>query len=145
MIGLFANPRVHPNGKIAIIMVVTLGCLSLSDWPFLNRDPTVPASVLAAAQEYGVTALQADDPSKPGTFQYRSFTYSSGKDLHRDEFGDRTNLISNSVNAFAYIEMAMAEELVLGLRPDCATAKWRYGCRRARDLFRSFLSFTAIT
>ena len=104
MIGLLASPRVYPKGKIAIIMVVTLGCLSLNDWPVLNKDSSVPASVLASAQEYGVTALQADDPSKPGTFQYRSFTYSSGKDLHRDEFGDGTNLVSNSVNASAYIK-----------------------------------------
>lgn len=104
MIGLIANPSVNPKGKIAVILAVTIGCLSLSYLPSFNKDSAVPSSVLAVAEEDGVTALQAGNPSEPGTFQYRSFTYSSGKDRHRDEFGKGTDLVSSSVNSSAYIK-----------------------------------------
>jgi len=44
------------------------------------------------------------DPSEPGNYPYRYFTYASGKDKHRAEFGKETDLLSSSVDASEYIE-----------------------------------------
>ncbi len=44
-----------------------------------------------------------DDPSAPGSDAYRFFTYGSGQDLHRPEFGREADLISSPVDASAYI------------------------------------------
>ncbi|MFC5649198.1 alpha/beta hydrolase [Paenibacillus solisilvae] len=104
MIGLISNPRLHPSPKIAVITAVTLGCISLSFWPPQNNGTSVTASVQDEAEEDGTAALQSANPSVPGSFQYRSFTYSSGQDRHRDEFGKGTDLVSSTVNASAYIK-----------------------------------------
>lgn len=49
-------------------------------------------------------ALELRDPSLPGAYSFRSFTYGSGADLHRKEYGEETTLVSKPADAFSYIE-----------------------------------------
>lgn len=44
------------------------------------------------------------NPSEVGEYNYNYFTYSNGVDLHREGFGEDTDLISTSVDASSYIE-----------------------------------------
>ncbi|MBB6691511.1 alpha/beta hydrolase [Cohnella xylanilytica] len=48
--------------------------------------------------------LNAPDPSAPGPYAYRTFTYGSGDDRHRDEFGEDASLLSSPVDGSAYID-----------------------------------------
>lgn len=43
-------------------------------------------------------SLLAEDPGLPGAFAVQAFTYGSGKDKHRPEFGDDATLLSDSVD-----------------------------------------------
>lgn len=44
------------------------------------------------------------DPSEPGSYSYEPFTYGSGEDRHRIEFGDEVNERSSSVDASTFIK-----------------------------------------
>lgn len=44
-----------------------------------------------------------DNPAEPGTYAVTTFNYGSGKDIWQPEFGAKTDLISQSVDASAYI------------------------------------------
>lgn len=46
--------------------------------------------------------LTAANPGEPGDYSYTAFTYASGEDLHRAEYGSRTELISSAADASAY-------------------------------------------
>lgn len=79
----------------ALIAALTL---SLSDWP---RPASVPQRDEAAiAASY---AVSVDNPALPGPYAYSTFTYGSGMDKHRDEFGEKIDLQSKPVDASAYI------------------------------------------
>ncbi|AWB46829.1 alpha/beta hydrolase [Paenibacillus sp. CAA11] len=62
----------------------------------LPQQPDYPK----ASEAY---ALQASNPAEPGSFSYKSFTYGSGKDDHRKEFGSEAGLLSTSVDASGYL------------------------------------------
>lgn len=49
-------------------------------------------------------ALTTGDPSQPGAYAYTSFTYGSGTDRHRAEFGSQVRLTSKPVDASAYLK-----------------------------------------
>lgn len=51
----------------------------------------------------GVAALAAGDPSKPGPYAYSTFTYGSGNDRQRPEFGSKADLISASADASPFV------------------------------------------
>jgi dienelactone hydrolase len=51
-----------------------------------------------------VDQLAADNPSLPGPYAYTSFTYASGKDLHRTEYGQEADMQSSPADASAYIK-----------------------------------------
>ncbi len=48
--------------------------------------------------------LQIEDPAEPGKYRFHYFTYGSGRDRHRDEFASGVDLLSDTVDASAYIE-----------------------------------------
>ncbi|MDW7650579.1 MAG: alpha/beta hydrolase [Bacillota bacterium] len=52
----------------------------------------------------GFVPLQVENPAEPGSYAYRYFTYGSGRDKHRKEFGSGAKLLSSSVDASAYID-----------------------------------------
>ncbi|BBH19079.1 hypothetical protein Back11_04240 [Paenibacillus baekrokdamisoli] len=103
MIALLASRRVKPKVKLSVIIAVTIVCLSFSYWPAENKASLVSTSLDAIAEESGVAALQAHNPSEPGSYDYQTFTYSSGKDRHRNVFAGKTDLVSQSVDASTYI------------------------------------------
>lgn len=51
-----------------------------------------------------VIPLVASDPGEMGDYSYQYFTYASGTDQHRAEYGKNANLISSTVDASAYIK-----------------------------------------
>ncbi|WP_410513234.1 alpha/beta hydrolase [Paenibacillus sp. BR2-3] len=51
-----------------------------------------------------VVQLAAGNPGLPGPYAYHSFTYASGLDLHRTEYGEEADLLSSTVDASAYIK-----------------------------------------
>ncbi|WP_379158204.1 alpha/beta hydrolase family protein [Paenibacillus sp. sgz5001063] len=48
--------------------------------------------------------ILAENPGVPGNYTFHSFTYASGQDLHRTEYGNGTELITSSVDASDYIK-----------------------------------------
>ncbi|RAP77802.1 chlorophyllase/cutinase-like alpha/beta fold protein [Paenibacillus montanisoli] len=106
VIGTLASKRAGLLVKFTVIVAVTLSGLSFNKWP-MNQPQAVPAAALADAADQPaeeVELLDADDPSERGLFRVRSFTYGSGIDTRRDEYGSNVMLTSNSVDASAYIK-----------------------------------------
>ncbi|QMV41812.1 alpha/beta hydrolase family protein [Cohnella cholangitidis] len=58
----------------------------------------------AKSNEVRASGVILQDPSLAGDYPYRFFTYASGEDRHRSEFGRKTDELSSSVDASAYIE-----------------------------------------
>lgn len=56
------------------------------------------------AADGNAVPIAADDPGSPGSYTYQYFTYGSGEDLHRAEYGSAVTLPSASVDASAYIK-----------------------------------------
>ncbi|WP_151735662.1 chlorophyllase/cutinase-like alpha/beta fold protein [Paenibacillus tengchongensis] len=69
--------------------------------PGSGHSGAAPAPVQASAEE--VPPVAAGSPAEPGSYSYHDFTYASGKDLHRKEYGGDADLISRSVDASGYI------------------------------------------
>lgn len=67
-----------------------------------GSQPYSPADKTAA--DLNVSAIAAADPGQPGGYTFHSFTYGSGQDLHRAEYGGEAALISTPVDASAYIK-----------------------------------------
>ncbi|MFC4599804.1 alpha/beta hydrolase [Cohnella hongkongensis] len=93
-------------GALAIVAALTV----LPTVPsFLSGDSATDSDEAADAGDSGALEVRAlamlpSDPSQPGSYAYRQFTYASGKDKHRSEFGKDAELLSPSVDASAYIE-----------------------------------------
>ncbi len=54
-------------------------------------------------RENPLYTIQVEDPSQPGDYEIHAFTYGSGEDLHREEFSDEVDFITESVDASALI------------------------------------------
>lgn len=65
-----------------------------------GADDRDDADGIAAADT--VAPLTAPNPGLPGAYAYRSFTYGSGSDRHRPEFGAQAELISEPADASSY-------------------------------------------
>ncbi|MEF2967131.1 alpha/beta hydrolase [Paenibacillus sp. M1] len=102
LIGLFAARKIKPTVKAVLAGVLLLGSLSAAVWP----DKAEPAAVQVLADEADIPdiAETAADPSEPGAYAVTSFHYGSGKDYWQPEYGEETDLISESVDASAYIK-----------------------------------------
>ncbi|WP_308634839.1 poly(ethylene terephthalate) hydrolase family protein [Paenibacillus silvisoli] len=107
VIGLLASRRISMLVKLTVIVAVTLTGLTFNQWPVNRPAAAIPAAGMAADQaaaEAEVKKLTADNPSEHGLFRIRSFTYGSGNDTKRDEYGSDVLLTSDSVDASAYIK-----------------------------------------
>ncbi|GGD54134.1 alpha/beta hydrolase family protein [Paenibacillus nasutitermitis] len=101
--GLLASRQIKLRSKLAVLLTGFILCMGAAYWPWQDN-----AAMPALAQEvpddaFVVPSLEADNPAKPGHFSINSFTYGSGEDLRRDEFGESADLVSQSVDASAYI------------------------------------------
>ncbi|SEM64547.1 hypothetical protein [Paenibacillus sp. OV219] len=103
VISLLLHRRVHMAIKLALIASVAASIISFRYWP-INETAAVAASAdVQSVDEQQVQALLADDPAEPGLYRVKSFTYGSGDDSRRDEYGEDAELISKPVDASAYI------------------------------------------
>ncbi|MCL6603402.1 MAG: alpha/beta hydrolase [Paenibacillus sp.] len=95
--GLLRSKHMVTGLLLAVLLV-------LSPLAVASSGPEeVPVPVNTAADN-NVVPLEASNPGLPGTYAYRNFTYASGRDLHREEFGAQTDLISPVVDASDYIK-----------------------------------------
>jgi dienelactone hydrolase len=94
----WASRRTRVWTGMAIAIVATYVLYSSTDSNRSDKDiadaPTARTPVTA----------NFPDPSQPGNFTYRYFTYGSGNDHSRPEFGKKTDLISPAVNASVFIQ-----------------------------------------
>jgi len=114
VIGLLVGFIVRKGARSRRIAIGTLavvaGLTVLPTVPsFLSGGSATDSDEAADAGDSGVLEVRTlaslpSDPSQPGSYIYRQFTYASGKDKHRAEFGKDTELLSPSVDASAYIE-----------------------------------------
>ncbi len=58
----------------------------------------------AGSKDVRIQAAALSDPSAYGEYGYEIFTYGSGLDRHRSEYGDEANELSQPVDASAYIK-----------------------------------------
>jgi hypothetical protein len=96
-IGLLRSKRVTQG--LLLTIAVTFSPLALA-----NGVQDLPISEPIDISDTEVTPLIASNPGEPGTYSYRTFTYASGEDLHRAEYGKDTDLISSTADASAYIK-----------------------------------------
>ncbi|WNS41821.1 chlorophyllase/cutinase-like alpha/beta fold protein [Paenibacillus sp. MMS20-IR301] len=97
--GLLRTRRTVTGLLLTAVLVLTP--LALAYGTGSSTDSIQPAGIAASAAD-GLAALAAD-PGQPGSYAVRSFTYGSGHDLHRTEYGDEASLLSTSVDATEYI------------------------------------------
>lgn len=64
-------------------------------------DPIINA---AASSESNIQQIKEISPAKKGTYQVKTLTYGSGKDLHRPEYGTEVDFKTDSVNGLPFID-----------------------------------------
>jgi len=100
------RPRRATLGAAAVALAI--GVAAAAGWLRPDFAGSADDADLATAADDGgeVRALAAidGDPSRPGGYEYRYFTYGSGQDKHRDEFAEGVSFVSPSVDASAYID-----------------------------------------
>jgi dienelactone hydrolase len=97
--GLLRTRRTLTGGLLAVVLVLTP--LALAYGTGSSPAPYTSLETLAADGE--VLPVPAADPGQPGDYTFHSFTYGSGQDLHRTEYGADATLLSASVDATEYI------------------------------------------
>ncbi|WP_334073652.1 poly(ethylene terephthalate) hydrolase family protein [Paenibacillus sp. A14] len=102
LVGWFAAGRAPLRLKAAIAGLMALACLSAAVWP--PDRGAVPAGMAEVQADSGTPPLTVADPSKPGVYSVDTFTYGSGRDIWQPEYGKDVGLISDSVDASAYLE-----------------------------------------
>ncbi|QYR23310.1 alpha/beta hydrolase [Paenibacillus sp. sptzw28] len=106
--GLLASRTVSLKTKLVSLSSLPVICLALAYWPAFSRTavPPVPAVIQDDAETgaFAVAPLQTTNPAEPGPYEIYGFTYGSGEDLHRDEFGRGAQLRAMPVDASSYIK-----------------------------------------
>lgn len=101
LIGWFAAGRAPLRLKAGIAGLMALACLSAAVWP--PNGSAVPAGSAEIRADSGLLPLAAADPSEPGGYPVDAFTYGSGRDIWQPEYGRNVDLMSDSVDATAYL------------------------------------------
>ena len=68
-----------------------------------NKHSHLPGLDMGEPSHY-ICADPGSNPGLPGPYKFRHFTYGSGKDKHRREFGPDVQVLTPSVNASLYIK-----------------------------------------
>ncbi|MBB3109812.1 dienelactone hydrolase [Paenibacillus phyllosphaerae] len=100
ILAILLHPRIGGKSKLAFATVLVLAGVSSIAWPPANT-PAEPA--LAPGEVLDVPIIEAGNPALAGSYPVRAFTYGSGVDRHRSEYGEAVGLITPSVDASAYI------------------------------------------
>lgn len=96
---MFFHRKVHNSIKIAFI--ITIIALS-SVYMFIDQTEIHHSSVPALAMQ--ADKIQDENPGTKGDYDYSFFTYGSGQDLHREEFGATVDQNTPSVDASHFID-----------------------------------------
>lgn len=95
--------------KFAVIMFVALGLAGNGAfvWWLTNDGSSVHAKSKPAWSEAALLkkAFAGASPGEPGALPFDVITYGSGKDLHRPEFGEGVDLVTESVNGRPFVDM----------------------------------------
>ncbi|WP_379128074.1 alpha/beta hydrolase [Paenibacillus sp. sgz500958] len=97
-LGLLRSRRILTGLLLALVLVLSPFALAAGSGQ--NTDPAKDLADLSS----GVAPLAADNPGIPGNYAVTSFTYGTGKDLHRAEYGQEVDLVSASADASVYIK-----------------------------------------
>ncbi|MBW7476142.1 alpha/beta hydrolase [Paenibacillus oenotherae] len=103
-IALLISRRVSRNVKAACVLAVMASVLAYTYWPVLSNEALTAADTSDDRIIEAVNSIQAANPAEQGSYRYSVFAYGSGEDRHRAEFADEASLISDSVDASAYID-----------------------------------------
>ncbi|WP_342438103.1 alpha/beta hydrolase [Paenibacillus sp. FSL L8-0436] len=94
--GLLRSRRIVSGLLLAV--AVALSSIAL---PIKSHGGAMPVLAASTVMEDDIPAA---NPGEPGDYTYRSFTYGSGEDLHRSEYGKEVGLLSSTADASAYIK-----------------------------------------
>ncbi|MDT3428165.1 hypothetical protein J2Z22_003756 [Paenibacillus forsythiae] len=101
-IGLLRTGKFLP-GLLLIAALSTLPFIP-ADGSRLEHGAAADRSVDAGPGNGAAAPLAADNPGLPGAYAYRSFTYGSGSDRHRAEYGSGASVRSAPADASSYIK-----------------------------------------
>lgn len=96
-LGLLRSRRFIPG--LLLAAAVALSPLAL---PIKSHGGAAPGIPGAAGDH--ADFITAVNPGEPGSYTFQNFTYGSGQDLHREEYGADTDLLSSYADASAYIK-----------------------------------------
>lgn len=105
LMGFLLKMKIRPLGKAAIGLGLAFAAAAAYvglDWPGPVAVPQREA-VHSISMVGTSSLLDMPSPAEPGPLTYQTFTYGSGKDKHRKIFGDEAGILSQSVDASAYI------------------------------------------
>ncbi len=91
-----------------VLVIGTLGlglAIAVFDVAWLANDGSEPDAYTNAASEGSpLTTIDLPDPSESGEYQVLTLTYGSGEDLHRLEFGEDADYVTESVDGSKLID-----------------------------------------
>lgn len=115
--GLVRTRRSLTGGLLAMVLLLSPFALAYGYGTGNQPDALPSLQTIAAAGK--IPSAIAADPSEPGDYAFHTFTYGSGKDLHRKEYGSGASLISAPVDASDYISSwPSLRTLFWGFDPD---------------------------
>jgi hypothetical protein len=100
----FARTSWIERGTLGVALLFGIGSLAAgARWLYGEGNDNLPAIDAAKLTTNSVVAIDAPDPSAPGSYQVLDLTYGSGTDLHRPEYGSSARLITDSVDGSAFV------------------------------------------
>lgn len=94
--GLLRSRMLLPGLLLTSVIVLSPLVLSYESYSEAILDTVPPATG-------DIEPIPAANPAEPGDYTYYHFTYGSGRDLHRSEYGREVTLESSPVDASGYI------------------------------------------
>ncbi|WP_018750976.1 alpha/beta hydrolase [Paenibacillus sanguinis] len=110
--GALASRRIRLRYKAVFVVLIAILTLTAAARPGNLIDPMEQAdSAQNNANAPGQMDMDLPDlssqtanPSEPGAYKIAAFTYGSGEDLRRPEFGEEVSLLSSTVDASSLIQ-----------------------------------------
>jgi dienelactone hydrolase len=100
-IALMVSQQIQSRSKwIMSILISILSCFFISSF-FVEKSDIISVSPISNTT---ISTIPLSSPAELGTFDTQYFTYGSGSDLHREEYGPMADLKSLSVDASSYID-----------------------------------------
>ncbi|OAB46179.1 alpha/beta hydrolase family protein [Paenibacillus glacialis] len=93
----------HIKTRTKWLFSITLCMLSSIIIGFIDREKS-DVTQMYSISDRNVSTIPLSSPADPGVFKTKYFTYGSGYDIHRKEYGPKAELKSTSVDASSYID-----------------------------------------